>query len=295
VHPHEYPNLITRDWDYGFRAQRIVDMIENAPGKIDSAYMQSMQADGFNASAAAYVPLLLQMDELSEAETHAQQLLEGWDYQDKPDSAAAAVFNAFWRHLLKNTFHDDLPEAHWPSGGNRWFEVMRNIAEDSPWWDDKNTESNETREEILHRSFEDGVTELERLLGKDPDGWSWGALHTATFRNGTLGESGVSLIESLFNRGPFPTGGGSSIVNATGWDAEEGYELISLPSLRAVYDLSAWENSVTVHTTGQSGHAYHPHYIDMAPLWANVEYYSMLWEKGTITSQAEGHLILSPK
>ena len=295
VHPRQYPNLITRDWDYGFRARRIVDMIETAPGKIDSAYMQSMQADGFNASAATYVPLLLQMDELTEAETHARQLLEGWDNQDQADSAAAAVFNAFWRHLLKNTFHDDLPEAHWPSGGNRWFEVMRNIAEDSPFWDDKSTESNETREEILRKSFEDGVTELEKLLGKDPDRWSWGALHTATFRNGTLGESGVSLIESLFNRGPFPTGGGSSIVNATGWDAEEGYELISLPSLRAVYDLSAWENSVTVHTTGQSGHAYHPHYIDMAPLWANVEYYSMLWEKGTITTQTEGHLILSPK
>ncbi|HEX5837985.1 MAG TPA: penicillin acylase family protein, partial [Anaerolineales bacterium] len=80
VHPREYPNLITRDWDYGFRARRIVGMIENAPGKIDSAYMQSMQADGFNASAAAYVPLLLQMDELSENETYAQQLLEDWDY-----------------------------------------------------------------------------------------------------------------------------------------------------------------------------------------------------------------------
>jgi len=40
--PWDYPYLITRDWDYGFRAQRIVDIIGNAPGKIDIAYMQSL-------------------------------------------------------------------------------------------------------------------------------------------------------------------------------------------------------------------------------------------------------------
>ncbi len=33
VPPCDYPYLITHDWDYGFRAQRIVDMIKNAPGK----------------------------------------------------------------------------------------------------------------------------------------------------------------------------------------------------------------------------------------------------------------------
>jgi hypothetical protein len=33
----------------------------------------------------------------------------------------------------------------------------------------------------------------------------------------------------------------------------------------------------------------------MAPLWANVEYYSMLWDESAITSTAEGHLMLMPK
>jgi penicillin amidase len=54
------------------------------------------------------------------------------------------------------------------------------------------------------------------------------------------------------------------------------------------------QNSVTVHPTGESGHAYHPNYIDMAPLWANVEYYSMDWNEQVITSSAEGHLRLVP-
>jgi penicillin amidase len=65
--------------------------------------------------------------------------------------------------------------------------------------------------------------------------------------------------------------------------------------MRMIVDLGNLSNSLTVHTTGQSGHAYHEHYIDMAPLWANVDYYSMLWEEAAITSAAEGHLVLTPK
>jgi penicillin amidase len=294
--PWDYPYLITRDWDYGFRAQRIVDMIEGASGKIDIAYFQSMQADTFDANGRTYVPLLLQLDELSNGEAQAQNLLKDWDYQSRADSAPAAVFNAFWRHLLQNTFNDEMPvEGYYPEGGSRWNEIMRQLDERSAWWDDKTTKDRkETRSDIIRESFEDGIAELEDIFGKDPVKWKWGDMHAATFRNGTLGESGVPPIEALFNRGPFPVGGGESIVNATGWSVKDGYETNWLPSMRMIVDLSNLNNSVTVHTTGQSGHAYHPHYADMAPLWANVEYYSMLWEEETITSAAEGHLVLQP-
>lgn len=297
IQPWEYPHLITHDWDYGFRAQRIVDMIESAPGKIDIPYFQSMHGDSFDANGPTYVPLLLNLDELSDNETQAQTLLKSWDYQDRADSAGAAVFNAFWRHLLQNTFNDEMPEErYFPDGGSRWNEVMRNLSADSAWWDDKTTtDVKESREDILRKSFEQGIAELEEMFGRDSAKWSWGEMHTSTFRNGTLGESGVGPIESLFNRGPFPTSGGDSIVNATGWSVRDGYETNWLPSMRMIVDLGNLNNSVTVHTTGQSGHAYHEHYIDMAPLWANIEYYSMLWDEASVTSNAEGHLVLTPK
>jgi penicillin amidase len=295
--PWDYPYLITRDWDYGFRAQRIVDMIEDDSGEIDIAYFQDMQDDSFDANGPMYVPILLQLDELSESETLAQNLLRDWDYQNRADSAAAAVFNAFWRHLLQNTFNDDLPEEnYYPDGGSRWNEIMRQLDENSAWWDDKTTtDVRETRDPIIRKSFEQGVAEVEELLGRDSATWNWGEMHAATFKNSTLGESGVPPIESLFNRGPFPTGGGESIVNATGWSVKDGYETVWLPSMRMIVDLGNLNNSVTVHTTGQSGHAYHPHYVDMAPLWANTEYYAMLWDEWAITADAEGHLVLTPK
>lgn len=298
--PWDYPYLITKDWDYGFRANRIVEMIESAPGKIDKAYIQQMHGDSFDSNAEIFVPLLLGMDFkfAKETEAIAFDTLQNWDYQDRIDSTAAAVFNAFWRAFVQNTFNDEMPEErYFPDGGSRWNEIMRQMVKNpnDPFWDDKSTlDVTETMPDIITKSFSDGIVELEGIFGKDVKQWKWGEMHAATFRNSTLGESGVSLIEDLLNRGPFPTGGGDSIVNTTGWSVRDGYETNWLPSMRMVVDFNDLNASLTVHTTGQSGHAYHQHYDDMAPLWANVEYYPMWWEQESIINDAEGYLKLVP-
>jgi len=297
VPPRDFKYLITNDWDYGFRAERIVNMIKDANGKMSIADFQKMQGDMFDANGPVFVPLLMQLDipARNPKAALAMNLLSTWDFQASRDSSAAAVFQSFWRHLLQNTFNDDLPEAFWPDGGSRWNEIMRNITAESSWWDDKTTaESVETRDDILERSFLEAVKELNKIYGKDPSKWKWGEMHTATFRNQTLGESGVGPIEALFNRGPFSTGGGEAIVNATGWSVINGYEVNWLPSMRMIVDLGNLSNSISVHTTGQSGHAFHPHYADMTQLWANIQYYLMGWDRDTIINGAEGYLILAP-
>jgi penicillin amidase len=291
-----YPYLIGVDFDYGFRARRIVDMIEGAPGPIDFAYIQKMQGDNMNLLAVELAPLLLGMPLDDTRLENARALLEGWDYQDHMDSAPAALFNAFTRQLLATAFHDDLPEDYWPGGGGRWWQVLRQLvkAPDSPWWDDETTSQAETRDAIFLRALSAAVDELEQSQGEDPQGWKWGDLHTVTFRNGSLGESGVAPIEALFNRGPFRASGGDSIVNATGWDAAESYEVDSLPSMRMIVDLGDLGNSLSVHTTGQSGHAYHPHYVDLADLWRLIQYHPMLWERSQVEAVVEDYLRLMP-
>lgn len=296
VPPTDYPNFITYDWDYGFRADRIVNMIQSAPNKIDIAYIQKMHGDSYDANGAVFVPLLLNL-ELDSNLNPALETLKNWDYQARADSTSAAVFNAFWRALLQNTFNDDLPERYWPDGGSRWNEAMRNMVKDSkdPFWDDKTTpDVIETMDYVMKKSFADGVAELKDMYGNNMDKWVWGDMHASTFRNSTLGESGVFLIEDLFNRGPFPTSGGEAIVNATGWSVIDGYETSWLPSMRMIVDLGNLDNSLTVHTTGQSGHAYSDHYADMASLWAGIQYYPMWWEQESVMSDSEGHLILMP-
>ena len=43
--------------------------------------------------------------------------------------------------------------------------------------------------------------------------WSWGRLHRATFRDQTLGKSGIAPVEGLMNAGPFEVGGTADAVN----------------------------------------------------------------------------------
>ncbi|MGB5842888.1 MAG: penicillin acylase family protein, partial [Anaerolineales bacterium] len=277
----DYPYLIATVFAHGYRAQRIVDMIEEAPGEIDSAYIQEMQGDNKDLNAETLVPILLQIPVGIENKDY-RQLLVDWDYQADMESNAAALFEVFWKNLLELTFLDELPEGASPGGGSRWFEVFANLVEqpDDPWWDIPTTTPVENRDFIFNMAFSAAVNELKDLLGQDAERWTWGDLHTLNLVNASLGDSGFVVIDSLFNRGGYRTSGGSAIVNATGWDAskEEPYVVGSLPSMRMILDLSELSNSLTIHTTGQSGHAYHDHYVDMTDPWRQIQYHAMLWD-----------------
>jgi penicillin G amidase len=287
--------------DYGFRAARIVQLIETALEPIDAATIQKIHGDDYNASAATMVPLLMQLSLQDEHLIEVRNMLTGWDYQNQMDLAAPAVYNVYWRAVLAATFHDELPKDFWPDGGDLWFEIMRRLVQtpDSAWWDDKNTIAVEKRDDIQVVAFSNAVTELEQLLGKDSSHWTWGDLHTVTFHNQSLGTSGVAPIEAIFNRGPYRTSGGSSIVNATSWDATESdptkaYQVSWLPSERMIVDMSNLSVSLSVNTTGESGHAFHANYDDQVDLWRTIQYHPMLWDKQQVESAAKAHLVLTP-
>ncbi|MEU8965732.1 penicillin acylase family protein, partial [Streptomyces sp. NPDC048491] len=171
----KYPYLLTKDWGYGTRSQRINDLIESkikGGGKISTEDMQKMQMDNSSEIAALLTPALLKIDVSDPSVREAQKLLEGWDYTQENDSAAAAYFNSVWRNVLKLAFGNKLPkelrpkgeclyvtppagtgpvddpdkkvwecgerdgDSAQPDGGDRWFEVVRKIFNDqnNSWW-----------------------------------------------------------------------------------------------------------------------------------------------------------------
>lgn len=292
----DYPYRIADDWDYAYRAQRILDMLAAAPGPIDAAYFEQMQGDDMNLGALAIIPHLNDVQFDDDHLTEMRSLLTGWDGQQTVDSGPAALFNIFWKHLLAATFNDELPEDYWPASGSgsSWYQVMTNLLADpqNAYWDDVNSLEVETRDQILEVAFAGAVAEAEKTLGSDPAKWTWGDLHTITFEHGVM--SSFPLIDQLFNRGPFSLAGGNSVINAASWGSSETFSAASGASKRTIMDLSNWENSWQIITTGESGHAYDAHYIDMAPLWAAIQYFPMHWDADAIQEDAEGHLILLP-
>lgn len=110
--PRDYSYLITKDWDYGQRAARIVEMIQNAPGKLDIPYVQQMHGDSKSLNAEVLVPVLMNIQLDPELAALRDKHLGGWDYQETAVSSSAALFEAFWWNLLMATFVDDLPEDY---------------------------------------------------------------------------------------------------------------------------------------------------------------------------------------
>ncbi|MDT7839394.1 penicillin acylase family protein [Streptomyces justiciae] len=338
IDPDKYPYTLTTDWGYGTRSQRITDLIQSKiddGGKISTDDMRQMQVDNSSEIAKLLVPTLLKIDIDDKDVREAQKLLEGWDYTQDADSAAAAYFNAVWRNILKLAFGNKLPkelrvdgQCLWvekadstgpvdeetevrecgqrdpdqaqPDGGDRWFEVVRNLMDDekSDWWKtpkgvgDRPAATN--RDQLFKRAMIDARWELTAKLGKDIDTWSWGRLHRLFLKNQTLGTEGPGIIQYILNRGPWKLSGGEATVNATGWNAAGGYGVVWVPSMRMVVNLGDLDKSKWINLTGASGHAYSAHYTDQTSKWVKGELLDWSFTKDAVDKSTSDTLVLKP-
>ncbi|AWW39112.1 penicillin acylase family protein [Streptomyces cadmiisoli] len=333
----EYPYTLTEDWGYGARSQRINDLMESklkGGGKVSTEDMRQMQLDNSSEIAKLLVPQLLKIDVGDRHVREAQKLLEGWDYTQDSESAAAAYFNSVWRNVLKLAFGNKLPkelrvkgQCLWveptgttgpvdderrvrecgerdadqaqPDGGDRWFEVVRGLLDeqDSDWWKVPSVGTRpgaENRDELFRRAMVDARWELTAELGKDIDTWSWGRLHRLFLENQTLGTEGPGFLQYALNRGPWKLSGGEATVNATGWNAAGGYGVVWVPSMRMVVNLDDLDKSKWINLTGASGHAYSAHYVDQTDKWAKGELLDWSFSKEAVDKSTRDTLVLKP-
>ncbi|MCX6008503.1 MAG: penicillin acylase family protein, partial [Chloroflexi bacterium] len=289
--------IISREWDYGYRAQRVVELLEEkAPHTISS--FQAIQGDNKLISAEELMPYLASLKFDNAELTEACDWLLKWDCQCGMDSPQAALYAEFWARLVNDLFGDQLTEDIVVWGGDREMQAIFLLMDkpNNAWWDDITTKDVvETRDDILVRSFSEAYTNTVAALGKNHNNWRWGGLHKATFVSNPLGQSGISLIENIVNRGPFATSGSTGTVNQTVWFTNSGdFSVKWVPSMRMIVDLGDFSNSVAIHTTGQSGHPYSKHYDDMIELWRNIKYHPMLWTREQVEAAAVDKLILEP-
>jgi penicillin G amidase len=291
----DYPYFLSRDWNPGYRAERIVDLIE-ADQSISTEGMQSMQADSLSLWTQKVLPYLTALSSDDPNLVQALELLQTWDGHSVRDSAAAALFEAIRLHLIRLTFSDELGESLYIRATSALSQAFVNELPhpNSPWFNNINTAQIESRDDILLQALRAAVDELTDRMGRDMTKWQWGDLHTATFTNQALGQSGIGLIESIFNRGPLPVDGSIDTVNNTAYSMANPYTVRTVPSYRMIVDLGDLANSLAMHTTGQSGHPFHRHYDNMIDPWRNVEYHPLLFGRVGVEADAQHMLILMP-
>jgi penicillin G amidase len=297
----QYPHLLSFYWADGDRAQRIVDLLEAGPangGRFTVDDFARIQNDNYSMLAATYVPLFGGLRSDDARVQAALERMRGWDYQLRRDSVPATLFEIFYMHLTAAALADELGGGadHYLSNGDIQRIFFHALARqpDAHWWNNRWSDRRESREDILLQAIGEAVTWLEDNLGSDMNTWTWGRLHTATFVSAPLGQSNIGAIEAIVNRGPYPADGGSSIVNANGWSWSNPAAIRGHVSMRMIVDMSNYDASLAIHSTGQSGHPYHRHYDDMIPLWLDGRYHAMLWSREAVAAAAAQRLILRP-
>lgn len=285
--PNDFPYYLSFDWEAPFRAERIKELLsQKEKHNVDS--FKKIQNDIFSKKGELFLPYALQIKAAERKAEEAIKILKGWDLLIS-SGKEPALYEAFMRFFPEETFKDELGEDF--QSFNSFFRrkkagLLRILSEQSsPWFDKKDTQEIETRDEIIKMSLERAYEWLEKNYGPS-DNWDWTKINSFTFRHAL----GVVPIFKFFNRGPYPMDGDSFTVRVS--STSQNGTLAA--SYRQIIDLADFKNSVCVLSSGQSGHFRSRFYDDQIPLWIQAEYHPMLFDSKDIEARSVGTLKLGP-
>lgn len=298
-----YPHHISHWFALHYRIDRIREMLAAKPYLSLEDFM-AMQTDHHSRLVTDLLPGLLsrlapRSAELSDLEQAALGILTAWDGEMRQDAAAPAIFEEVYvtcaRHLLADEMGRDLVDA-FLSSSYPVRHAMHNIwmKTDSAWADNIHTpDVKETLSDIVFQGFGGAVAALAEKLGKDPEKWQWGSIHTLTLSH-PLGS--VAILDTLFdlNRGPYPAPGSFHTVSPYAYKVNAPFDVKHGASQRHVYDLSDWDNSRVIIPTGSSGIPASRFYCSQAKMYMNGAYRQDLFTLERISAAAAHTLVLLP-
>ncbi len=294
--PNDYPVYVTNDWDCGYRARRIVNLL-TGKSKLSIADMEAIQADVYSIPASLLVPALIQAGQAAGGDAaQAAGLLKNWDFTMTRSSTAAAVYEVAAGTLFRESVEPKLGKdlyAIFQSNSTsscRFTTLINRLSNPQPLF--ANAQS---RDAAIGKALADTMRTLRAQFGKDTSRWQWGALHTAHFKHPL---ASVQPLDRIFDIAPVARPGDSTTVNVGGSGAFSSdpadYAQHAVPSMRQIIDLSNFDNSLWVTTTGESGQPFSAHYSDLVPLWDQNRYQAMRFTASAVAKDNQELLILLP-
>ena len=295
--PAGYPYLLGVDWPEPYRAQRITELLKQKRA-LTADDFAAMQADKVSLHARTLVPLLVaHAHPIDDADAQALALVRAWDDDARGDSAATAIFEAWFLQLAPVIAGDDLGARLTAAYAGRFSSVTRFIVHtlatnDVAWCDDRRTPARESCDDAVSAALHGAVADLTRLLGAGPWHWRWDAVHRAIFPH--QGLDAVPALRPFLSRSVRSAGDWSTIdVGAVA--ADHPFEQHSVASYREIIDLAPNGDSRFIDAVGESGNPMSPHYDDFLKDWSAVKYRPMRMDRADVERGAIGHLRLSPR
>ncbi|MDO8788151.1 MAG: penicillin acylase family protein [Sulfuritalea sp.] len=278
----DYPHYITSEWAVPYRQQRIEALLTARP-KHDKESLRRIQTDVVSLAAQRLLPWLRQARPTHALGAATLQRLAVFDGEMRADDAAPLIFAAWAREMTRAVFADEVggDEAYLRQVGRSDFRAgLEGVLErnDAWWCDDKTTPAVETCAELVNRSLDRALDELQTRLGGDISRWQWGTVHQARSEHRPF--SKVKALAPWFEL-RVATGGDNYTVNVARYHlkGDEPYLNEHAASLRAIYDLGDAARSSVMHSSGQSGLVLAPGYRSFVEPWASVRDLP-LWGKG---------------
>jgi penicillin G amidase len=271
-----------------FRVSRITEVLGS--GRLETvADMVRLQNDALSLPARSLVPLLRSVKVEEAVAQKARDTLLAWNFSLDEESVAAGIYEMWQRRLTANVRALLFPKEAQPFLGQPSMKKIIDWLEapDGRFGADPAA----GRDALLARSLAEAVAELTRKLGGDMNRWNWGQnqYHHALIRHPM--SAGVAAdVRAKLDVGPYPRGGDSYTVNATGTSDNQ----TSGGSLKIIADTSNWDNSLGLNNPGQSGDPQSPHYRDLFELWTRGKYFPIFFTKTKVESVAEERLTLQP-
>ena len=292
-----YPHLISNDWAPPYRAERIVQLIEQGiagDGTLSIDDMAAIQGDRTSTQVAGLLPFLLAVEPEDERQALAIGYLEGWDGNLGLESIAASIYEAWMIQLERAMFEDDLRGDLYVELATRANPVfLLNVLDDpvqgAAWCDNVLTAPVEDCQETARVALELALDDLEMRMGGNMEGWAWEKIHLTQYPHNPFSQ--VAYLKWLFHRS-IPNGGDRYTVNVAGVNLSSMYNQTHVPGYRQIVDLTELNRSRFMITTGQSGNVLSPHYADLIRRHRDVEYLPMTFGQENVQGKV---LVLAPR
>ena len=309
-----YPYYLADHWDPGFRAERAADgLLERGEDGLTIDDMTELQVDTTMGRARNAAIWLMTAEPTTDNGRIVLDRILDWDGACRIESLGCPAWSMFEYRLHRDVFDDDLGPLARDYVGTPPAQMLIDTLFDDPeaaWWDDVSTPARETSPAIVVRALDEAGASLATSYG-DPDTWTWGRLHTATFQEATVGSSGIAPLEWYFNDGPHAVAGAYGTLDNTYYQFARAYpdpldpdyvpvgpdrvfNVTNLPSMRFAIDMTDLDGARIVITTGQSGNPFDNHYNDMVAPWGDGQTLPLPFTEGAIDAAAAQTLVLQP-
>lgn len=277
---YEHWDAIGFSWSDPYRGNRIEDVL-SSKSDFTMEDFKALQTDFLSLPAKELVPLLNKIT-LDGTYQEAKTKLEDWDFTLNPNSIPAAIYVA-WEDSLAEMMEDLVipKEARHIVTSLQLKTIIEYVSHPKIVF---GGDTEENRNELLKKSFQQAIDDLENRLGADMEKWQYGqAKNKHVYIEHALGKVvNQAMRDTLFNLGPLPRGGSGTTPGSTGGNMNQS----SGASFRMIVNTGDWDAAQATNGPGQSGNPESPFYSNLFEPWAKDQYFPVYYTKQKVDSVA---------